>query len=266
MTYLKKTGKDKDFLLSNESQNNVSRKSFNPNSFNISDLKCDKTQYFESPQKAEPVMDHAFEPSARSTVVKHTLNSNKALGMMLDIDDIMRSSACREVQDKYRQSIAFIPEERISEYKEMRTTMGNENDSILSGNSSWSQMKVNQCSFQGKNISLSDESFKPAEEMVSELYKDQIQHDKEYADIPETSQTVSNSLWEDKSRINQTEMSFGAYCRQFNNDEDIDEICEKKDTPQRFEDRVPLVDLTNNEMSLRPSNISEYLGKKINTI
>lgn len=227
--------------------------------FNLSDFKTDRTQYFDSPKQFSESKNAGFEPSeitARSTTLKSSQSGNKAMGMMLDIDEIMRTSECQEVRNKYRESIANRPS-RIPEERSYRATMTNDANST-SSSSFWDHAKIAQSSFSDKNATIGNsESFKPAEQMMDQLYKDQLQQEQEYAAIPRADSSKSNSNWQDSISQNQPEMSFGAYFNKFGTQSDIREIYNAESPPKRS-NRMPMVDLTNESVVEDSVNVSSF--------
>lgn len=219
-------------------------------SFNLSDLKTDKTQYLGSPKHPDNAHKSDFEPSeflARSTALKENQKNIKKIEkfdmMMMDIDDIMRTSVCKEVKDRFRESLANRPSSssRPFEDKHPRTTMTTDMNS--SGASSfWAKPN-------GQNASMSNESFKPAEELVEKLYQDEIEHEQQFAVIPrvDPAKAPGNSNWTEMSQHEPPEMSFGVYAKQYQKD-NIRDIYSGMSPPKKS--RNSKVDTTNDEMSL----------------
>ncbi|CRK90389.1 CLUMA_CG004070, isoform A [Clunio marinus] len=179
-------------------------------SFNLSDLKTDKTQYFESPtnQKFEP-----SEISARSTALNRKQILNETFTDM-DFDEIMRTSASSVVRDKYRQSmgrLSFMP--RTADMS-LRTSISS--NTRNTGMDFWDQAEVSMQSFDGKNVTAQDESFKPAEEMEEKMQEDDMEQQKEFAlDMSQLQKYIKNY---DTPEMKNMVLNFGKSINELSND------------------------------------------------
>lgn len=230
--------------------------------FNLSDLKADMTQHFDSPN-----FKSNFEPSeisARSTTL---MQKNAPRNLMLEdneFDAIMRSSSSTAVQNKYRESmgrLSFFP--RTADMS-MRTSM-NSNAPKMSVGDYWDGVQVETNSFAGKNMSVASDDFRPAEQMMDKLYKDGIEQEQEYAPVPQVHEKNSNeSNWESRNSTRQPEMSFGQYCQDFLGSNNIRDLYNNKSPSKR--NRVALVELDNSEPQVEAnrfeiSNLQKLISK-----
>ncbi|KAG5678885.1 hypothetical protein PVAND_008513 [Polypedilum vanderplanki] len=204
--------------------------------FDWSDLKLDKTQFFDkTPNRSTSINQHTSpfehkEISARSTTIQY--GSTKSA---LDFDTIMKTSISAAVKNKYRESMASG---RLSVMSNQKLD-------------TWDEK-----SLMGRNLTFSSDEFKPAEEMASKLDEDERNHEMEYAVIPQVdtqAQTKGNmSLWDENFSIagRQYEMSFGQHCANNIRFENVREIFPDKSPPKR-QNRVALVELsTNNDKTI----------------
>lgn len=188
-----------------------------------------------------------FEPSARSTGLRSTTSSSKKFDMDLDIDSLLRSSICGNVQKEfqYRQSMA----NQNQENRPYRTTMTTDMNASTKS-SFWGRQSGNA----SKAENFSDESFKPGEEFNALLDKEELEHEQENATIPgyDAEKARKSSM----GQSNEPEMSFGAHCNQYQND-NIWQLYSQPSPPKKS--RVPLVDVTIDEMSMTNGTMS-YLN------
>lgn len=216
--------------------NNIS--SLNSQSFNLSELKTDKTQFIESPSMRAAEKQNEFEPSARSTALGRAARSSgrRADMFMDDIGEIMQSSSCEAVKKRYRDSIAGNPHDRP-----YRTTMSTD---MNASTASSFYGRANGAA-KAQCIRLSDESFKPGEEFNAALDQEELEHEQENATIPGYDANKRKSSLSDAT--NQPEYSFGAHCNQYQND-NIWNLYGNPSPPKKS--RVPLIDMTNDEVSV----------------
>ena len=234
-----------------------------PGSFNLSDLRADKTMYFDSPQNSisnqfkSPFK--ASEISARSTALNLPVRKFEDT----DFDEIMRTSVSADVRNKYRESIGMG---RLSSMPRtadvsLRSTNG---EPQKANESFWGPGNVYASRFKGQNQSMQSEEFRPAEEMTEKMRTDERDQEQEYATIPNIDLAESSS-WEDRTK-RQPEVSFGAYCKPFLfNSSDV--FGEKPIREQR-NDRVAMVDVEMEDelMSIKNCNIEglqKWLSKLI---
>lgn len=214
-----------------------------PQSFNLSDLKADKTQYFESPKQSP------FEPSeisARSTTLIHknvptgARSSESNPFFDNEFDAIMRSSTAA-VKSMYRESMGRLSVFPRTADMSLRTSISSYNPKI-SGGDFWDEAMVSTNSFAGKNYSMASDDFKPAEQMAEKMQEDEISQEQEYATVPQIQKSNSTETnWEERSMMRQPEMSFGQYCNDFLGTNNIREVYGNKSPAKR--NRVALVEL-----------------------
>lgn len=211
--------------------------------FNLSDLKTDKTMYFESPQNNNSNKNHRspFEPSeisARSTTLIRKNIPNRNFDM--DFDEIMRTSVSADVRSKYRESIGMGRLSSLPRTADMslRTSFGSNNNQKNSGDF-WDAAKVSTNSFNGQNCSAMSDDFRPAEEMVEKLKEDEFEQEQEFATIPHVPIATDQTTWESRSS-RQPEMSFGAYCQDFL--PNIRDLYGNNRSPAKRTNRVAMVD------------------------
>lgn len=235
----------------------TSQQQFLGTGFNLSDLKADKTIYFESPQNSNSRNQRSpFEPSeisARSTLHKNVPNNRYVNDM--DFDEIMRTSVSSDVRSKYRESIgmgrlSFLP--RTADMS-LRTSIASSCNQKTSDDF-WDAAKISTNSFNGRNMSVSSECFRPAEEMVEQLKVDEIEQEQEFATIPNIQPVTDQTTWEERAS-RQPEMSFGAYCQDFLPVK-IRDVYNNK-SPAKRNNRVAMVDVTNDDDS---SNEGSRIG------
>lgn len=203
----------------------------------MSDLKSDKTLYLEKTpnktQQQDPISPfETKEISARSTTFKNNY----------DFDAIMQTSLSAAVRNKYRESmstgrLSAVPSKSNQSSGNQRDFWDYEDDI----NPSFS-------SLTGKNITYSNEDFRPAEEMVDQLDEDEKMQEMEYADIP-VIKVNEMSNWEENQAVSSsrgTEMSFGQYCAKNIRADNIRDVYGNKSPPRR-QNRVALVELSTNE-------------------
>jgi hypothetical protein len=228
--------------------------------FDWSDLKLEKTQFFDkTPNRSNPKQilspfEHT-EISARSTAIQHGGGIKNAL----DFDTLMKSSISTAVQDRYRQSMASgrlsVMSKNYGHHQRM----------------DWDERSSQQSfsSLAGKNLTFSNEDFRPAEEMASQLDEDERMHDMEFAVIPrgkkgETFTKVNVSNWEENLTLGrQPEMSFGQYCAKNVKSHNIRDIYTSKSPPKR-QNREALVDLNTNETLAEKDRSQSSLLDSIN--
>lgn len=240
--------------------------------FNLSDLKTDKTQYFESPYNKD--RRSPFKPSemsARSTLKQ--VSTKKALSD-LDFDEIMRSSSSEAVRNKYRESLGMG---RLSAYP--RTADMSLRSSVSSNNTPrhskvddgkedfWGKTKFVSSGFGSKNCSVSSDNFKPAEEMAERMQQDEEVHDQEFATIPRNKANCVDTNWEENNSMRQPEMSFGQYANYYYKGNDIREIYSGK-SPSKDRKRVALLEMSNMETTsdepsrlLNTNNLQKLISK-----
>jgi hypothetical protein len=111
-------------------------------------------------------------------------------------------------------------------------------------------------SFTGKNLTYSNEDFRPAEEMAQQLENDEKDQEMEYAAIP--GQRARETLnWEENvGRGRMPEMSFGEYCTQKIQKNDIREVYSNA-SPKKRSNRVALVELSTNESAMEEPSITD---------
>lgn len=229
--------------------------------FNLSDLKVDKTQYFDSQLLNSPFQPSEF--SARSTIL-HNNAPNKTFDC--DFDEIMRNSTSSAVRSKYRESMGRLSVFPRTTDMSMRSSVSTSSLPKASGGDFWDNAKIASNSFVGSYCSNMSESFRPAEEMDEMLKSDEMEQEKEFATIPRVQKSNSNeSNWEVPNRSGrQPEMSFGQYIASniaTNNIRDI-----YGNTSPAKKGRVALVELDNlstpSETSrLNLSNLQKMIRK-----
>lgn len=239
--------------------------------FNLSDLKADKTQYFESPynhSKRSP-----FKPSEMSA--RSTLNqkSTKQAFSDIDFDEIMRTTSSEAVRNKYRESIGMG---RLSSFPRtadmsLRSSVSSNvarHSRIDSKEDLWDNVQVAPSTFSSKNCSVSSDCFKPAEDMAERMRQDEEEQEREYAPIPRVNQTTNNETnWEERGSMRQPEMSFGQYANCFYKGNDIREIYSGK-SPSKDRKRVALIEMSQMETSadsnrLNTNHLQKMISKRL---
>lgn len=183
----------------------------------------------------------ASEMSARSTLINKNLPSQAFKDV--DYDDIMKSSSSAAVRNKYRESLG------PARQSEPKTANASLRTSIATNNSMnyWDQAQVSSSSFYGKNMSVSSENFKPAENMKW--------------DVNECAANDSN--WADGT-MRPPEMSFGKYAKQFVGANTARDLYSKRSPVKK--PRGPLIELSSNESSvgsirLENANLEKLISK-----
>lgn len=191
-----------------------------------------------------------FEPSARSTGLRSQASGSRRYDMMQDIGDIMQTSTSQAVQKRFRESLA-------SNERPYRTTMST--DMNASGASSYFGREARAAKSQC--VRLSEESFQPGEDFGAQLAQGELEHEQENMTIPgyDADKARKSSL-NDTEAENPPEMSFGAHCNQYKND-DIWDIYSNPSPPKKS--RVPLIDVTNDELSIADGTLGPITDKRI---
>lgn len=211
----------------------------------------------KTPNKSGSTPFDTKEISARST----TFNKPNQFSSTLDFDEIMRTSCSQAVRNKYRESMSMG---RLS-----KTTDISQRNSMASSSHKmdiWDGgAQQSFSSFIGKNLTYSNEDFRPAEEMAQQLEKDEREQQMQYATIPvERARETSN--WEDSmARGRLPEMSFGQVFNEKYENDNIRDIY-GKESPKKKLGRVALVELTSNECAMEedpsipdPLNLEQFI-------
>lgn len=176
----------------------------------------------------------------------------------------MKSSLSQVVRDKYRESMSMG---RLSTFSLPKTADMSQRTSMASsshkGMDFW--MEPSFSSVTGKNLTYSNEDFRPAEEMSMQLREDEKAQEMEYAAIP-VKRVQETSTWENTTTFRPPEMSFGQYCQEKMENNDIREIYAKA-SPRKRSNRTALVEMTSNESRLDSmSSISDVIEKLISKL
>lgn len=172
--------------------------------------------------------------------------------MNLDFDEIMKSSCSQAVRNKYRESMSMGRLSSLPKTADMslRTSIASSHRQM----DFWDEAQPSFSSATGKNLTFSNESFRPAEEMSQQLKEDERAQEMEYATIPAKS-LKENSTWDNMTNMRPPEMSFGQYCQEKVKVNDIREIYGSA-SPRKRSNRVALVELSSNESGMEVSPIS----------
>lgn len=172
----------------------------------------------------------------------------------LTFDEIMKTSNSQAVRSKYRESMSMGRLSSLPKTADvsLRTSISSQKQMDF-----WDAAQPSFSSFVGKNLTFSNEDFKPAEEMAQQLEKDEQDQEMEYAAIPgQYGRETSN--WEDSVvRGRMPEMSFGQYCVEKIKSDDIRDLY-GNESPKKRSNRVALVELSeNNESATEHPSISD---------
>lgn len=193
------------------------------------------------------------EISARSTATFNRQQQQQSFGMNLDFDEIMKSSASQAVRNKYRESMSMGRLSSLPKTADMsrRTSTASSQRNM----DFWDAAQPSFSSVAGNNLTFSNESFTPAEEMSQKLKEDEKAQEMEYAIIPGTRHQETSSNWEN-TLTRQPEMSFGQYCQEKVQAIDVREMYGNA-SPRKRTNRVALVELSSNESGMEVSSISD---------
>lgn len=214
--------------------------------------------YFQSPHTSYGKQQGPFkasEISARSTDLDH----KSAPFRDMDFDEIMKTSISADVRSKYRESVGTGRLSTVPRTTEMslRTSYGSKTNS----GDFWDAAKVSMNSFGPQNMSVESEDFQPAEKMTEKFSYDRRQQQLEFSAMPVTPHTTNGSQWERAS--GQLDQSFGVYCQGFL--PNIRDLYNKK-SPEKRNNRVAMVDVTNNEDESMVSDSSRFRMSQIRKV